>query len=88
MNHCPHPADACCEPPCPTTPNGFAANAFFASSLLATRDNADVDRIRGEGRATATSLISQEDAEEKALAEATRVALARLDYLIERYYAG
>lgn len=83
-NTCPHPADACCEDPCPTTPNGFAFNATFVSSV----DVSDVigspsnQKLRTEGRATATSLISKQDAIEKAIADAMAVAAARMDYLI------
>lgn len=84
----PHPADIlreeCGERPCPNTPIGFAANFQFVSTLPVSEviGGPTDNTLRTEGRATATSLISQADADAKAEASARENARLEMEFLL------
>lgn len=86
----PHPADILAQDcqPCPTTPVGFTAKVKYISTLAVSEiiDAPSNNKLRTEGEVTATSLISQADADAKALALAKENARQEMEFYIERNY--
>lgn len=88
----PHPADiltdVCGVRACPNTPIGFAAKARFVSTLPVSEiiHSPSNNILKTMGEASATSLISQQDAEEKAEAAAIENARAEMGFIVNAHY--
>lgn len=84
----PHPADMCEESCSPIQPKGFNATAKYVSvvpvsEIIGSPSN---NKIRTVGEARATSLISQEDANQKALELAMAQAAENMRLYLTAYF--